>query len=1043
MGIFIGIDVGTVSVKVALIATDDAREILGAASARDDLFYRPAAGEVCDPRLASNLLVNWYTRIKGSPIGATDQVIRAILEAVPAGSIEGVRVCGSGGRLVGEIIGVNYENDFRAIARGVGELYPQVRTVLEMGGQNSKFILVERDAETGRVGIGDYEKSGDCAAGTGSFIDQQALRLRFRVEEIGEVVSSAAKSAKVAGRCSVFAKSDMIHAQQKGYLPPEILKGLCEAVARNFKSSVTKGRRLEKPAAFVGGVAANSGVVGAMREEFRMTPDELFVPGYYAWVGAIGAALAESDALHKSGCPDFDALSRYGRSSDGRFPVGDPLVMDKVVLLRDRVRPRELGPDEGPVAAYMGIDVGSVSTNVAVIDDDGNVLKEIYTRTDGRPIEVVDRCLKEVEAEIGSRIEIVGVGTTGSGRELIGELVGADTINDEITAHKTGAEFIAQTMLDAQPDTIFEIGGQDSKFISIQNGVVVDFTMNEACAAGTGSFLEERAEELGVAIKGEFAELALSSRAPVKLGERCTVFMQQDVAAYQQRGASKEDLTAGLAYSIVYNYLNRVVRGRKIGDVVFFQGGTAYNDAIAAAFTMVLDKKIIVPPYNGVIGAVGAALLAREKALVLGKPSNFRGFGLENVDYDLREFTCKACSNYCHIQEFTVEGGKTYWGDQCSDKFRRKQLSDRKPVVADLLSMRRELLYDGYDPEVAGKATIGLPRGMYVYEQFQLWNTFFRELGYRVLLSSETNAQIVRWGIEAAVAEPCLPIQAYHGHVRHLLNEGADWLFIPNMINAETPFAEMNSYYCPWGQTLPFVVRSSSVLSYGADKIICPPLRFREGRKAIEKALAASLAPLGERRKAVAAALAKAYAKQAEFKSALLEAGNEAIATLSKTNEIGIVLVGRVYNMYDRGATLDIGSKLRDYYGVNVIPMDFLAVDDEDVSDINDNMYWNYGRKILAAARIVGRYPNLHIIYLTNFKCGPDSYIKHFVVKASGKSFLTLQFDGHGNDAGYITRCEAYLDSKGALRWWSRAGKKMDLYAGTRSGGATLEEEAV
>jgi predicted CoA-substrate-specific enzyme activase len=1034
MGVFIGIDVGTVSLKIAVVG-DEVKQL----SRETDLFVRPSDAELTDPRVSSALVVTPYSRIKGSPVRATYDLLKRVVESLPAGVVDGVRVCGSGGRLIGELLGVNYENDFRAIARGVGELYPHVKSILEMGGQNSKYIRVERDAETSRVGIADYEKSGDCAAGTGSFIDQQASRLKYKVEDIGDIVASAEKSAKVAGRCSVFAKSDMIHAQQKGYSPAEILKGLCAAVARNFKSSVIKGRKIEKPAVFVGGVAANSGVADAMSETFKMSADEMKVPGYYAWVGAIGAALAERDAIKKTGCPDVEALARHRGSADEAFPVSERLSMENVVSLREQVRPRQLNGGD-VVDAYMGVDVGSVSTNVAVIDDDGNVLKAIYTRTEGRPIEIVDRCLKEVEAEIGGRIRIVGVGTTGSGRELIGELVGADTINDEITAHKTGAEFIARAMLDKQPDTIFEIGGQDSKYISIENGVVVDFTMNEACAAGTGSFLEERAEELGVSIKGEFAELALSSAAPVKLGERCTVFMQQDVAAYQQRGAVKQDLTAGLAYSIVYNYLNRVVRGRRVGDVIFFQGGTAYNDAIAAAFAGVLGKEIIVPPYNGVIGAVGAALLAREKSTVLGKPTSFRGFGLESVDYTLREFTCKACSNFCNMQEFTVEGEKTYWGDQCSDKFRRKQVSEKKPVIDDLLTLRRDLLYENYDPDAGGKATIGLPKGMYAVEHFPMWNTFFRSLGYRVLLSDETNARIVRWGIEASVAEPCLPVQAYHGHVRQLLNEGVDWLFIPNMINAATPCPEVNSYYCPWGQTIPFVVRSSTALVYGADKILCPPLRFRDGRKAVEKELVKCLAPLGEKRSAIAAALELAYAKQAEFNKTLLEAGRGAMETLSKTNEIGIVLVGRVYNIYDRGMTLDIGSKLRDYYGVNVIPMDFLPVDDEDIIDVNDNMYWNYGRKILAAAKIVGRHANLHIIYLTNFKCGPDSYIKHFVVKASGKPYLTLQFDGHGNDAGYITRCEAYLDSKGALRWWAKVGKKVDYPTRKRE---TIEEKAV
>ncbi|HFE62935.1 MAG TPA: CoA activase, partial [Caldithrix sp.] len=592
-------------------------------------------------------------------------------------------------------------------------------------------------------------------------------------------------------------------------------------------------------------------------------------------------------------------------------------------------------------------------------------------------------------------------------------------IKDEITAHKTGAEFLARTMLNTEPDTIFEIGGQDSKFISLQNGVVVDFAMNEACAAGTGSFLEERAEELGISIKEEFANLALSSRSPVKLGERCTVFMQQDVATFQQRGASREDLTAGLAYSIVYNYLNRVVRGRKIGEVIFFQGGTAYNNAIASAFARVLDKEIIVPPYNGVVGAVGAALLAKEKMLATRNVTKFRGFSLEKVNYHLREFTCKACSNFCHMQEFTVDGEKTYWGDQCSDKFRRKQQSEQKPVIPDLLKLRRELLFAEYEPDVQGKATIGLPRALYVYEQFPFWNTFFRHLGYRVVLSEETNHRLIRSGTEISVAEPCLPIQAYHGHVKELVDKQVNWIFIPNTINAETPFKEVNSYYCPWGQTIPFVIKNSEVFASISEKILSPSLRFRDGKNAIAHVLMKTFRSLGENKKNILRAVDAAYLAQNAFQHTLQKAGERALRMLRESGKIGIVLVGRPYNIYDRGMTLDIGNKLRDYYGINVIPMDFLPLDSVDISDVNMNMYWNYGRKIIAAAKIVSQFERLHIIYLTNFKCGPDSYIKHYITRASGKPFLTLQFDGHGNDAGYITRCEAYLDSKGALRVWT------------------------
>jgi predicted nucleotide-binding protein (sugar kinase/HSP70/actin superfamily) len=465
--------------------------------------------------------------------------------------------------------------------------------------------------------------------------------------------------------------------------------------------------------------------------------------------------------------------------------------------------------------------------------------------------------------------------------------------------------------------------------------------------------------------------------------------------------------------------LNRVVGRRKIGNVIFFQGGTAYNDAIASAFAMVLDKDIIVPPYNGVIGAVGAALLAREKMMAQPNRSKFRGFSLEKVEYTLKEFTCKACSNFCHMQEFNVEDEKTYWGDQCSDKFRRRQSVGKKPVIDDLLTYRRELHFNSYDLDIDGKATIGLPRGMYIHEHFPFWNRFFRSLGYKVLLSDETNATIIRHGNESSVAEPCLPVQAYHGHVKQLFKKGVDWIFIPNMINAQTKYMNVNSYYCPWGQTLPFVVKSSPTLDYIKDKIVSPPLRFRDGKKSVSKSLFEALKFLGETKKSVNIAIEDAYREQKMVDNKLMESGEKALLLLQKTGEIGIILVGRTYNVYDRGMTLDIGNKLQDYYGVNTIPMDFLPLDTIDVSDVHQNMYWNYGRKIIAAAKYISHYPNLHIIYLTNFKCGPDSYIKHFITKASGKPFLTLQFDGHSNDAGYITRCEAYLDSKGALRNWA------------------------
>ena len=1020
--ICLGIDIGCISLKAALVGeAGDCDLFAGLAHEHPDLYFVPAAGL---PEVGGRpVLVTRYRRLKGSPSDATRGLLDDLLATISGERVQGLRLTGSGGRLIGNALQAPLENEFKAITRGLAALHPEVVTIFEMGGETSKFIRLEAD---GGAGIADYQTNGDCAAGTGSFMDQQASRLLYDIEEVGAVVLGAAKAASIAGRCSVFAKSDMIHAQQKGYQPPEVLKGLCDAVIRNYKSTITKGKVIEPPVAFIGGVAANQGAVQAVRDAFGFQDGDLFVPELYAWMGAIGAALAEAEQREGSSAAKATVEMQALPAAD--FPVAEPLQMDRVLLLRDMDKPYRL-PDEGIVEAYLGIDIGSVSTNLVVIDGAGEVMKEIYVKTDARPVEVVDKALKEIRDELGDRIRVCGVGTTGSGRELVGELCGADLVTDEITAHKTGAGHVG-AKIDRQVDTIFEIGGQDSKFISLQDGIVVDFAMNEACAAGTGSFLEEQAEKLDIAIIGEFAQLALSSPAPIRLGERCTVFMERDVMGYMQRGARREDLVAGLAYSIAYNYLNRLVRERKIGDCIFFQGGTAYNDAVAAAFAMILQKEIIVPPHNGVIGAIGMALLARERVQRTGAATRFRGWDLEAVDYTVRDFVCKGCTNDCDVRQFTIEGEKTYWGDKCSDRYRKRAKVDKEPVIEDLVALREQALLEPYERAVEQTAeaarTIGIPRSMYTYDRLPFWATFFAELGFRPLLSPESDRTLRESGVDATVAEPCFPIRVAHGHVEWLGQQGADYIFVPNQLNEETEFPEFNSHACPWGQTLPFVVRTAPRLEQYATRLLSPLVRFREGLSVVAKDLRELGWELGVGDERLRGALAVADAAQAVFRDTLLAAGQRALDKLSETGEPGIVLVGRPYNLYDKGINMDIPRKLRTYYGVNVIPLDFLPLAGISVTDIVPNMYWNYGRKILQAARFVGAREPLHIIYMTNFKCGPDSYIKHYVREASGKPYLTLQFDEHQNDAGAMTRCEAYLDSKGFLRWWSRPDDAAD-----------------
>ncbi len=1022
----IGIDVGAISVKVAILGDKNDKELLEKIANENENFFSIDNGIVSPYIKDKYILVSKYKRIKGMPVHSTYELLNELFRYIPKEKISGIRVTGGGGKLISQILGITYENDFKSVAQGVGTLHPEVKTIFEMGGDNSKYIQIDVDERDGTVGILDYEKNGECAAGTGSFMDQQASRLKFEIEDVGDMVLKAGTAANIAGRCSVFAKSDMIHAQQVGIQPPEILKGLCDAVVRNFKATIVKSRELTPKVAFIGGVAANKGVVQAMQNLFGLTDKEFFVPGYYAWMSAIGAAIIESKAKEKKVLNDniIEILESYSDVKVEEFPSTRPLNTKKVVLLRDMIKPYSFDNKPEIIDAYLGIDVGSVSTNLVVIDASGDLIMEIYVPTEARPIEVVSRNLKKIEEEIGKKVRIRGVGTTGSGRELIGVLVGADTINDEITAHKTGATHVADKLTGRRPDTIFEIGGQDSKFISIQDDVVVDFTMNEACAAGTGSFLEEQAEKLGINIKGEFAKLALSSEKPIRLGERCTVFMEKDLNPYLQKGAKIEDLVAGLAYSIATNYLNRVVRGRHIGDCIFFQGGTAYNDAVAAAFATILDKEIIVPPHNGVIGAIGAALLAQEKMDASNEESSFRGYDLEKVDYRIRSFVCPGCSNRCDIQEVRIEDERTYWGDKCSERYRKQAKSDKKAIIPDLISLKNELLFSDFDNKdnknTSGKPVIGIPRAMYTYDRLPFWKTFFSELGFEIVLSDTSNKKVINYGIESVVAEPCFPIKVAHGHVKDLLEKGVDYIFVPNIINSETEFMNVNSHLCPWGQTMTFVIGHSPMMEGHENKILRPTIHFRDGKEVVTKELQDFAQNLGFSKGKVKKAVDSAYNSQISFQKKIVQIGQSALETIIDKDELGIVIVGRAYNIYDAGINLGIPRKLREYYGVNVIPLDFLPLEGVDISDVNSNMYWNYGKKIIQAAKIVGKYPNLHIIYITNFKCGPDSYIKQFIRKASGKPFLTLQFDGHSNDAGFITRCEAYLDSKGFLRWWKR-----------------------
>jgi len=965
---------------------------------------------------AGGLVAHRYLRANGRPREVLVRAVREVMAESPGLSVLGVGVTGSGGGPVSDVIGGRHVNELVAQTRAAGEFYPAARTIIEIGGQDSKFLSVDWNGETGRMALVDFAMNTLCAAGTGAFLDQQAERLGIAIEdEFARIALQAEQPARVAGRCTVFAKSDMIHLQQRGTPLPAILAGLCLALARNFTVIIGKGKAFRPPILFQGGVASNRAVVRAFETVLSLRPGELIVPERHLIMAATGTALLALEELAQGTLPPFhgiDALADALRSGKRERKQLAPLRLDPAACSPNGVSPPAAS---GRVRAWLGVDVGSVSTNVVLIDDDDRVLASRYLPTAGRPLEAVRRGIVEVGLEAADRVEVAAVGTTGSGRYLTADFVGSDVVRNEITAQARAALAHAPDV-----DTIIEIGGQDSKYIRLQSGAVVDFAMNAACAAGTGSFLEEQADKLRIDLRTEFAALAFESDAPSCLGERCTVFMESDLVHHQQQGARVNDLTAGLAYSIAQNYLNRVVEGRPLGRNVLFQGGVAWNRSVVAAFRQLTGRDIRVPPHHDVTGAIGAAILAREdhaRRNGQGRPvaTKFRGFDLAERRYHAEVFECKACPNLCEVNRITVEGEPPIFHGARCDRFEEagRGPRDLHRAIPDLFAERQQLLLHGFEDATGprnGRVRVAIPRALVFYDLFPYWREFLRALDVEIVTSAPTNPHIVRETQQHAAAETCFPVKLVYGHVASLLETDADWVFLPSVVNRENAGpGQAYNRYCPFIPAVSQMVGACPDFEERGLRLLKPTVRMQWPD--VRRRDLRTLAPVFRvSKRRIDEADEMGLAAQREFYAALRARGRDVLGQLDG-GPPAAVIVGRTYNTNDPGANLDLPLRLRKL-GVLPIPIDFLPLDSVDITDAFPTMFWRSGQDILAAARLVAREPRLQAIYLTNFACGPDSFLLSFFRRLmDGKPFLELEIDEHTGDAGVITRCEAFFDS--------------------------------
>ena len=797
--LFLGIDVGSTTVKVVVVDH------------------------------SATLHASRYLRAQGRPSATLLQALHELGQECDLSQIAGIGLTGSGGERIAQQIGGRHVNELVAQTRAVSAFHPEARTVIEIGGQDSKYLALEWDEAQGKLVLQDFSMNTVCAAGTGSFLDQQAERLGIAIEgEFGDLAAQSQNPARIAGRCTVFAKSDMIHLQQKATPLPDILAGLCLALARNFKGVISKSKAFTPPILFQGGVAYNQGVVRAFETVLGLAPGELIIPQRNELMAAIGTALITIDAAGEAapvfrGFAALEELVHEEESNHRPLPALSSCsfalpVYDTRTAFERRPEPADQEPEiaSTPLPVYLGIDVGSISTNLALIDEQGQVVARRYLSTAGQPLEAVRRGLHELSVEVGDRVAVQGVGTTGSGRYLTADYVGGDVVRNEITAQVRAA-----VAVDPSVDTIFEIGGQDSKYVRVSHGTVVDFTMNNACAAGTGSFLEEQAERLNLDVTTEFSALALGAAHPTGLGERCTVFMESDVIHHQQQGADLDQLTAGLAYAIAENYLHRVVNNRPIGKKIFFQGGVAWNQSVVAAFQTLLDRPVIVPPHHDVTGAIGVALLAREALAErrrAGEPvaTRFKGFDLSARQYETTTFECRACPNLCEVNKIVIVGeAPIFYGARCDifeEVGKRPTQTRQISQIPDLLAERAALLLGDYTPPTgprSGRLRVGIPRALTTFDFFAYWRTFFAALDVEIVLSEPTNPQIVRATLEHAAVESCLPAKLLYGHALDLEAKGVDVILLPSLIDREeATLGQRESHTCTFIAAAPYLVRT-------------------------------------------------------------------------------------------------------------------------------------------------------------------------------------------------------------------------------------------
>ncbi len=978
----IGIDVGSRFIKVCVL------------NGGEDPFLPPPKAHGGKPVEALREIWSEFSPTAHGPVGLTGSAVDGLAD----------------------LSGLSMTDLTRSTIRGVRKRVPEVRNILDIGASSVSLLeLTESGA------LKDVSRNTMCAAGTGSFLDAQAQRMGVALEE-SQHFSSIEDPPSIATRCTVFAKSDLIHRQQEGYGKEALWSGLCRGLSATLLQTLLRGKPLQGPTVVTGGVARNSEVVKWLRtlsaSDIRTYPGAEFAAAYGA------AILAEENGNGKKSSTLVPSTSPDAIRQGPHRPVLE-LVKSRYPSFQVEGQWEDAAgnevritrwPEAAEIAGYLGVDVGSTSTKAVLVAEDGSVLVDIYRKTAGDPIgatQALFQCFQDIQGKRDAQIQVLGCGTTGSGRKLVGSVIGADAVVNEITTHLAGA-----SATDPRAETIFEIGGQDSKFIRAECGVMLDTNMNYVCAAGTGSFVEEQALKLGYRVD-QVGDLVMGI-APPHTSDRCTVFMEQDVERLIRQGHTPPEALAAVMYSVVENYLAKVVGHRSFArDTVFFCGATARNRGLVAAFEKLLGTRVVVSPYCHVMGAFGVALLTRDTVKNTGGASRFRGLDLSTRKVSLTQETCDLCQNACRITYAHIQGESEVpsWGYLCGrdpeaeEKRNRSEFEafhGRRRLEAKAFATHRQAKKASY------RHVVGVPQTLTNLSHGALWQTLLDGLGCRVLFSRGTDDRTREAAANLVGSEYCFPAKLAHGHVADLLDrQAAKWIFLPHFVSEEVPPEHTRAFLCPVVCAMPGMVRSALRVAgrKGDERILSPLVDLRWDEKRQVKELAKALAtPLGVSPRRIRAAWRAALAAQRSYETLCQEEGARVLAEARSEGRPVILALGRSYNLHDSGANLDLPLKVAEK-GYPILPAEMAPIANLTLGPELKNIYWVNGQRLLRALLWAREEPDVYPIWFTNFKCGPDSFLLTYAERIMGeKPFLILELDEHGADAGYMTRIEAFLD---------------------------------